>query len=233
MSSIILGNRQFTYAVTKKRIRSLNLRLRGVDNFVVSCPYLTPGFVITKFIREHESWILANSQKYATKALSTSLPSSLVILDQPYRLIYRQSSRSSVVFLEDAFQIFINHPTLSPGPTLKLLDQKLRPHALRHINHDLRLLASTHHFHYGRVSIRNQSSRFGSCSSTNNLSFNWQIILFSRLLYLHILLHELTHTIHHNHSPRFWHQLGLYDPEYLLHRRWLKTEAQKFLIFSQ
>jgi predicted metal-dependent hydrolase len=112
-----------------------------------------------------------------------------------------------------------------------LIDSKLRTHALKLINTHLSSFKNQYGFSYRNVSVRNQSSRFGSCSHVNNLNFNWQIIFFPLAQFQHILLHELTHTIVKDHSSRFWSQLAVYDPMWRSHRQWLKKEGSlQFLI---
>jgi predicted metal-dependent hydrolase len=69
----------------------------------------------------------------------------------------------------------------------------------------------------GAVSIRNQSTRWGSCSSSGALSLNWRLILLPPAMHDHVILHELAHRIHMNHSERFWSQLEVWDPEWKRH----------------
>lgn len=64
-----------------------------------------------------------------------------------------------------------------------------------------------------KVQIRNQRSRWGSCSSLGNLSFNWRIILLPPHLHDHIIFHELAHLSHLDHSSRFYRLLEEYDPK--------------------
>jgi predicted metal-dependent hydrolase len=64
----------------------------------------------------------------------------------------------------------------------------------------------------GGVRIRNQRTLWGSCTQYGNLSFNWRIILLPPHLHDHIILHELAHTTHLDHSPEFYNLLQKYDP---------------------
>jgi len=216
----------FSYQIKYKRISSLRLKITSYNNFTISAPYLTPKFIIEKFIRDHQDWIINHNP------LPQALSTNLAILNINYQLVIQKSHRDSLVIIDFEQKIYINTSVDSPAHIKKIIDQKLRVHALKLINHHLRQLKSFYGFKYQKVSIRNQSSRFGSCSSTGNLSFNWQIILFPYQVFQHILLHELTHTLHHNHSPCFWSQLAKYDPQFISHRYWLKKEASKYMIFS-
>lgn len=75
------------------------------------------------------------------------------------------------------------------------------------------------------VSVRDQSSRWGSCSSQGALSLNWRLVLLPPAVHDHVILHELAHRVHMDHSDRFWSQLEAWDPEWRRHdreltRRW-------------
>ena len=226
MAQILLHGQKFSYTVNRKFIRSLNLRLKSSTSFVINCPHLTPDFIITKFIQDHSVWITKNASRFISPTPISALK-TLSILDKPYEIIVRKTTRDSVVIFKDEQKIYAN----CTGQIKKLLDQKLRPFSLSLINQELQNLADRYGFHYRHVSVRNTTSRFGSCSHVGNLNFNWQIILFPFPIFQHILLHELTHLKIKNHSAKFWHQLSLYDPDYLYHRHWLKKEANRFLIF--
>lgn len=71
----------------------------------------------------------------------------------------------------------------------------------------------------GQVSVRDQTTRWGSCSSTGGLSLNWRLVLLPPTLHDHVILHELSHRRHMDHSDRFWKQLEAWDPEWKKHDR--------------
>lgn len=70
-----------------------------------------------------------------------------------------------------------------------------------------------------QVSVRDQTSRWGSCSTAGTLSLNWRLILLPPILHDHVILHELAHRRHMDHSDRFWGQLAAWDPEWKKHDR--------------
>jgi predicted metal-dependent hydrolase len=76
----------------------------------------------------------------------------------------------------------------------------------------LKEIAEKHGYRYNRVTIRNQKTRWGSCSSTNNISLNAKLTLLPDELRDFILLHELVHTRVKNHGPKFWAELVQAEP---------------------
>jgi predicted metal-dependent hydrolase len=82
--------------------------------------------------------------------------------------------------------------------------------AKKKLTNRLKQLAVQHGFTYNKVYIRNQKTRWGSCSSKNNISLNIKLVLLSDKLVDYVILHELVHTKIHNHSKRFWGELDKY-----------------------
>lgn len=76
---------------------------------------------------------------------------------------------------------------------------------------------------YGRVAIRDQRTRWGSCSSKQNLNFNYRIIFLPSHLADYIIVHELCHLLELNHGPQFWAHVARTMPEYEAHIRELRA----------
>lgn len=75
---------------------------------------------------------------------------------------------------------------------------------------------------YGRISMRNQKTRWGSCSSDGNLNFNCRLLFVPVELVDYVVVHELAHRRHMNHSPAFWQEVERYLPDYRERREKLK-----------
>ena len=230
MSTILLQDQPFEYQISRKGIRSIRLRLISKTSFQISCPYLTPEFLIQKFIKNNSTWIINHAAKINHKKSVLGLK-NLKILDKIYEIQWIKTQKDSVIIIEDEQKIYSNMAIESESHAKKVLESKLRPFALKLIKKELVLLSNNFNFKYGKVTVRNQSSRYGSCSAHGNLSFNWQIIFFPYSQFQHILLHELTHIDIKNHSSKFWDQLTIYDPNCKKNNLWLKKEGTKHFLF--
>lgn len=82
----------------------------------------------------------------------------------------------------------------------------------------------------GRIAIREQKSRWGSCSDRGNLNFNWKLMLAPPEALEYVVVHELCHLIEFNHSPRFWKLVESRMPEYRAAQKWLKDNGNKLNI---
>lgn len=80
---------------------------------------------------------------------------------------------------------------------------------------------------YGRVAIRDQRSRWGSCSGKHNLNFNWKLIMAPRQALDYVVIHELCHLHEFNHSIRFWRLVESSMPDYEVWKKWLKTHGDE------
>lgn len=78
----------------------------------------------------------------------------------------------------------------------------------------------------GRVAIRDQKSRWGSCSQKGNLNFNWKLIMAPPQALDYVVVHELCHLYEFNHSPRFWSLVQAQLPDYEVWKKWLKTHTE-------
>lgn len=79
---------------------------------------------------------------------------------------------------------------------------------------------------YNRISIREQKTRWGSCSSLGNLNFNWRLIFAPEEVVDYVVVHELAHRIEMNHSKTFYHIVASILPDYKRSQKWLRDNGQ-------
>lgn len=121
---------------------------------------------------------------------------------------------------------------LKPAPEEMLTLEEVRTlakEAAEYIPGRVRFYAEKIGVGYGKITIRNQKSRWGSCSSRGNLNFNCLLMLTPPEVIDYVVVHELCHRLEMNHSGAFWARVGRILPDYKKCERWLKTEGEKIL----
>ena len=83
---------------------------------------------------------------------------------------------------------------------------------------------------YNRITIRDQKTRWGSCSAKGTLSFNWRLMLAPPSILDYVVVHELCHLTHMNHSSAFWQAVEKVCPDYRTARKWLKDHGQELVL---
>ncbi len=123
------------------------------------------------------------------------------------------------------FKIFKKRKTLRK-PSVEYLKHKEQ--ARRLITSRLTSLNAFYNYKYNRIFIKNQKTRWGSCSKKGNLNFSYKIIFLPTQLINYIVVHELCHLGEFNHSGEFWNLVGQTIPDYKKIKIDLKTNGAKY-----
>lgn len=91
--------------------------------------------------------------------------------------------------------------------------------------------ASRMGLNFGRIAIREQKTRWGSCSSKRNLNFNWKLILTPVFMQEYVVVHELAHLKEMNHSKAFWREVEKILPDYKKRIEWQKEHEKEFAVY--
>jgi predicted metal-dependent hydrolase len=119
-----------------------------------------------------------------------------------------------------------------PGDTIAPdIEREWRARASRELPARLLELADAHGLHVRRVSVRNQRSRWGSCSRRGHICLNWRLAQMPPSIRDYVMVHELMHLKRMDHSPRFWKLVAEACPGYETARKWLREHA-RFLASS-
>lgn len=107
-----------------------------------------------------------------------------------------------------------------------VIQKHLHRQAARELPLRVAELAAAHDISVNRVSVRNQKSRWGSCSRRGTISLNWRLIQTPGFVRDYIILHELAHRRQMNHSEKFWQEVARLCPNYREAERWVKQNAK-------
>lgn len=195
------------------RSRRLKLRVRSDRKTVVTFPLYVSYREAARFAGEHIDWIIKQQQK-----LETSLPkySEDIGLKTRFHKISFCRSGDKLVARKNEGEVVISVPaccSFSDHDTQLFITGVVtaiyRLEAKSFLPARLAALAAQRGFRYGKVTIRNNKTNWGSCSGRNNISLNLHLMKLPDHLIDYVLLHELVHTKIKNHGPGFWELLNV------------------------
>ncbi len=171
-----------------------------------------------KFLHKKSEWIkkhINNKNQYQNKFY---LLGNEIKIIQEYDLFIK---RHKIYFRNNILTII--GPSGSTYSSKKLFESWLRKLAKKSLVARVQKIADDLNFRIGKVSIRGQKTRWGSCSAKGNLSFNYNLLKFRKEVSDYVIIHELCHLKEMNHSNNFWKLVEEFCPDYKALRKELKT----------
>jgi predicted metal-dependent hydrolase len=180
---------------------------------------------LESFITSKRDWILRTFQYYSKlKERNIGLePYSIYFLGSKYRFnVVKDRLPSTVV--SDTIKLITFHVT-DRRKYKQHIHEWYKQQTTRIIADRLPMLASRFNVKYNKASIKNQKSRWASCSKKGNLHFNLLLAAAPSDVIEYVMIHELVHLIEFDHSRQFWQLVKEADPDYKKHREWLADYA--------
>jgi predicted metal-dependent hydrolase len=217
-----------------KRAKHILLRVTAEDGLVATLPRGANRKALDRALLEHADWIekqtirVSRDRERLLLARHTR-PEELEFRarGQSLQLHYQTTSGSRSRIISRGNELHINTPDIGDIETIhQQLSNYIRREAKQFLGKRLELLSERHGLRYTGLSIRRQKTRWGSCSARHRINLNDKLLFLPEPLMEHVLLHELAHTRHLNHSPRFHALLRDLDPETSQHRNALRHANQ-------
>jgi predicted metal-dependent hydrolase len=192
---------------------------------------------IHRFVQEKREWVVQTLAKMARQMQSHGLAAPPQYRDgallpyrgecHPLRIVPTHLKRVKIEF-DAGFTAHIPQ-TLPPDLHQPHIRAALQRWLWRRAEEDAHRLLQPHIPRFNlqprSINIRNQKSRWGSCGIHNDLQLNWLLILAPAEIFEYVLVHEICHIRHKNHSADFWRLVAAHLPDYRQRRAWLKTHG--------
>jgi predicted metal-dependent hydrolase len=230
-----------TFRITLKRTaraRRFTLRIRAATHdIILTMPSRGSLAEARSFAERHAAWI--GTRLELLPKLRRFEPGECVPLRGCLHEIAHCPGRRGTVWIEAGIAKVEGtaNPALCVSGEASFVARRVRDFLIREARRDLAEAIARHATRLGvaprKLSLRDTTSRWGSCSSTGALSFSWRLIMAPPHVLDYLAAHEVTHMRHMNHSPAFWRTLiGLY-PETERAEAWLKASGAELLRFGQ
>lgn len=204
------------------RARRITLRLDTAGRPVITVPPFTPKWFVSQFVKNHTDWIAGHQQQLQNSKGKFLSDVGVTIFGRQYTLAVTDTDGASAVTIDGSTVRVKRH---TGKKTADILSRFLKNTATHYLIPRTRQLAEKMNTAVQKITLRAQTTRWGSCSSTGTLSFNWKLVHFPPDVIDYVIIHELAHRQHMDHSKEFWQCVERYNPEYRVHRGWLKRQG--------
>jgi predicted metal-dependent hydrolase len=219
----------FKYTLIRKpRRRTLTITVSRDNKIIVRSPLALPQEEIRRFLKQKEKWInktiLFNRRTrkpYIPKSFTAG--EKFFYLGQEYPLVIEEKKEKKEIRLENGtFYLYLparcNHPN-------RYIARKFihwyKTSAYRKLLEVICAYERRLKVTISDLRIKTLKRTWGSCSKKGIVTFSWKLILAPLYILEYVVVHELCHLIHHNHSPRFWQEVGKLIPDYKQRKKWL------------
>ncbi len=223
-----------------RRARRLTLRFMPPHTLELVVPWRAHAADVKAFLHEQREWIVDAGRKLAKARSLCELPHRLTLdaVDEQWSVTYRRGARAGARTSSVLRELVISGPDTEHARAPELLRRWLRTKARDQLTPWLYRVAADAGLEPTSVQVRLQRTRWGSCSSDGRISLNAGLMFVAPELVRYLMIHELCHLRHMNHSQRFWRLVARMEPDYrLLDRRlaeawsmipwWLYTSAAR------
>ncbi len=212
--------------------KSLTLRVPFPGQLRVSGPKSLLKREVFRFLEENGAFIERCESEWKLQYSKASIQhfragETCIFLGRPRKLEFlEKSGRANVLLNGD--QIQICQSSFEPAEVQKTLIRFFKKTGINYLSHLVRIQSEKMELYPVSVSFRSQKSRWGSCSSAGQISLNWRLVLAPSEVAEYVVIHELAHLQHQNHSSNFWNLVENHCPQFKQHKKWLKDNHVQF-----
>lgn len=202
-----------------RRARRLSVRVYPGGRVEVVVPPGASPTTVHKFVHTHREWIDRRvSDLSSAQQVADSKPVSIELraIGKTYSLTYVPSASKTVSIrgARGETALHVSGAVESDRAVASALRAWLSTLARDELGRSLSAVANASDFHFERIQVRRQRTRWGSCSASGTISLNVCLLFLDPAVVRYLLVHELCHTRHMNHSKRFWDLVEAYEPDY-------------------
>jgi len=212
------------YQIIRSKRKTLSLQINQDAELIIRAPLRLAQKDIQAFVDEKSKWIEKKQQQVKSQfseKYQFEEGEMFLYLGNNYPLTIARD-RSTLAFNGEAFELGADCNEAS-AIFKGWYKQKFKEIALPRIDY----FANKNNLTFNDVRLKAQKTLWGSCSNSNNLNFNYLLMMAPMSVIDYVIVHELSHTVHKNHSSDFWGLVKAILPEYKSAKKWLKDNGPK------
>ncbi len=213
------------HRLVRSRRKTIGLQIAPDATLVVRAPLRATNAAIEAVLRQHLDWVLRTQRRVAARprppAVRGAAGETFLYLGNAYEVRLVANQAKPLVF-QDGFLLRERDSTKGK----KLLEAWYRQTAREVLTQRVRLYAAAdERFRVKALRISGARTRWGSCSTRGNVNFSWRLLQAPLRVIDYVVVHELAHLVHHNHSAAFWSLVESIMPGYREQKDWLKEHG--------
>jgi len=241
MEKIKINNQTLEYTIIRSNRKTLGLEIRPEKGLLIRAPKRISQQKIQEVIIKKSSWIIKKLEevkeiKPEPKPLEFITGEEILYLGEYYKIKIKEEKnclRPKVLFKFDCFLIIVDY-NIKNEERRQIIRNALvvwyKNHAGLVINKRINIFKDRIGVEPALVRIKKQRKRWGSCSSMGNINFNWKLIMAPMSVLDYLVVHELAHLVHPNHSKEYWNLVELIISDYQDRQDWLKINGNLLTI---
>jgi predicted metal-dependent hydrolase len=213
--------------VRRKGQKHINIRVHHDASVTVSAPIYASNARVHEAVRIKENWIRRHVERTREQISHFDELSELPLGGVPHRVSteYDPTRRGRVWLDEKRRTVIMRTGSENRQPRIEALVTFLKKQCTDVITPEVHSLSKPIKVNVHRIFYRNQKTRWGSSSAKGNISLNFRVALLPPEVRSYLIIHELIHQVHMNHSDTFWKRIAKVCPNYLISDRWLKEHS--------
>ena len=234
---IQLGDKKVEYQIIKSNRKTIELNINQEKIITIKVPHNCSKEYVLKFLKEKEAWIISRVEAIDKihsnrKDREFNEGETLFYLGKEITLRVELGLQSKVAARFDGESFKLVLPNFLKDEERRKACKEIVVGLYKKIAKSV-LKERTIHYskiigvHVNKVFIKEQKTLWGSCSSMNNINYNWKLVMAPLEVLDYVVIHELCHIIHRNHSKQFWQEVEKYMPDYKESIVWLKENGKK------
>jgi predicted metal-dependent hydrolase len=211
------------YTILFKNVKHVGIRVGHDQRVRIVVPKWLPEQHLENILKKREDWIQKHLHRLRTRKQPVPLAENQILFKGKILHLEQNTQFNRSIEIDE------EHLIIRTGDLFLEKNHQLawyRNEARKHFEYRVHELAVRNGFHYNKIFIRSQKTRWGSCSKRKNLSFNWKLIKSPLFVIDYLILHELVHTEFLNHSKQYWQKVHSLCPEYEIASKWLKEHGR-------
>jgi predicted metal-dependent hydrolase len=235
MSVIHIGDQAIPYRWRhSKRARRLRLVV-SAGGIEVVVPQGTPTTLVERFVESRNDWLLATYRDISDRVEQFGAPGRWIsgaripFRGEQKRLTVSPTQNPAIqVIYDNDFEVQLPH-SIAPERREQVVKVTLvnwmKGHARRDVENHAAYYSRELKRYPRRIRIKEQKNLWGSCGKNDEININWRLILAPEAVLEYVVVHELCHLFHRNHSKTYWQLVESVLPDYQVRRNWLKQNG--------